>query len=174
VLISSRSVTRRREPIYVELDEGTPPEVVRNQSIAHASAVAGVAGAWLYHGLVPKLLAADDGELLFWHRLGLGRRAAIALVRASGIGEIAVGVATARWSRQRWPFVVALAAMPALTAGALFADRRAWSRAFNPVSLNGALAALSVVALATRSGSSSGPTPCRHAPDQQPDVEALP
>lgn len=160
--------------LRIWLEDGTPPEVSRNLSIAHGSAVAGVAGAWLYHGLVPKLLATDADELLFWRRFGLRRNAAIALVRASGIGEVAFGVAMARWSHRRWPFALTAAAMPALAAGALFADRRAWSRAFNPISLNGALAALSLVALATRRGRPSGLRPLRQPPDRQPGVGELP
>ncbi|HEX3541613.1 MAG TPA: hypothetical protein VHT75_14355 [Acidimicrobiales bacterium] len=53
------------------LDEGIPPEVARNQSIAHAAAVAGLAGVFGYQGLVPKVWKVDGGEVAIWEGLGL-------------------------------------------------------------------------------------------------------
>lgn len=35
------------------LEEGVPPERSRDQAVAHAAAVSGLAGVWLYQGLVP-------------------------------------------------------------------------------------------------------------------------
>ena len=64
--------------------------------------------------------------------------------------------------------------MPVLVVGAGIADRASLSRAFNPVSLNLAVAALAVVALTTGDGLPSGRTPLRSAPDRQPDVGDLP
>jgi hypothetical protein len=156
------------------LEDGTPPETARNHSVAHAVAAGAVSGIWLYHGLVPKLWNADADELTFWTALGLGTATAKAIVRATGAGEVALGAATARWSNRRWPFLVAALSMPALTVAAGIADRRSITRAFNPVTLNVATAALAVVALATHSGRPSGRTPLREAPDRQPDVGALP
>ena len=156
------------------LEDGTPPEHSRNQAIAHAAAAAGVAGVWVYHGLVPKLWKVDADELTFWTVIGAGTGVARAAVRATGLAEIAYGVATVRRSHRRWPFVLTLAAMPALAIGAGVTDRRLLTRAFNPVSLNFATSALAVVALATRSGLPSGRVPLRTAPDRQPDVGDLP
>ncbi len=156
------------------LEDGTPPEHSRNQAIAHAAAAAGVAGVWVYHGLVPKLWKVDADELTFWTVIGAGAGVARAAVRATGLAEIAYGVATVRWSHRRWPFVLTLAAMPALAIGAGVTDRRLLTKAFNPVSLNFATSALAVVALATRSGRPSGRVPLRTAPDRQPDVGDMP
>jgi len=160
--------------LRIWLEEGTPPEQSRNQAVAHAAAVAGVAGTWVYHGLVPKLWKVDADELPFWTALGAGTLVARAAVRATGVAEIAFGAATVQSSGRRWPFVATVVAMPALAIGAGVTDRRLLTKAFNPVSLNWATGALAVVALATRSGRPSGRIPLRSAPDRQPDVGALP
>ena len=160
--------------LRIWLEDGTPPELSRNLAIAHASATSAVAGTWIYHGLVPKLLVAHPTEQVFWRSLGFSTTSASTLVRLTGIPEVAFGIATAVRSNQRWPFVATIVAMPALAAGALASERRLWARAFNPVTLNAAMVASSAVALATRRGRPSGRRPLRQAPDSQPDVGALP
>ena len=67
--------------LRIWLEDGTAPEVSRNLAIGHASATSAVAGTWIYHGLIPKLLMADPSEQVFWRSLGF-----------SG------GTARARWS----------------------------------------------------------------------------
>ena len=156
------------------LEEGTAPERARDQAIAHAVAVAGLGGVWLYQGLVPKLWKVDPDEVSPWRRLGLGEDRATKVVRAAGVAEVAFGIATIVGARRRWPFVVTAVAMPVLAASAAITDRRALSRAFNPASLNWAMTALAGVALATIDGLPSGRRPLRAAPDRQPDVGELP
>jgi hypothetical protein len=64
--------------------------------------------------------------------------------------------------------------MPLLAATAWRTDRRTFTRAFNPASLNWAMTALAAIALASHRGRPSGLIPLRHAPDAQPDVGELP
>jgi len=156
------------------LEDGTPPERSRSQAISHAVAVSGLAGVFAYQGLVPKVWKVDGGEVAIWQGLGLPRRRARRVVRAVGAAEAAFAVATVARSNKRWPFVVAVAAMPALAIGAAKADRSILTKAFNPASLGVAVASLAGVALATKEGRPSGLRPLRRAPDLQPDVEELP
>jgi hypothetical protein len=156
------------------LEEGVPPERSRDQAIAHAVAVAGLAGVWLYQGLVPKLWKLDPGEVSMWRQMGVGVRGARTAVRAAGSVEVVAGVVTIVAARRRWPFAVTVAAMPVLAGAAMGADHSVFSRAFNPASLNWAMTALAGVALATHQGRPSGRRPLRTAPDHQPDVENLP
>jgi hypothetical protein len=157
------------------LEQGIPPERSRDQAVAHAAAVAGLVGVWVYQGLVPKLLAVDADEVALWRSsLGLGEGAARGAVRVAGALELAAGVVTARHARKKWPFIATAVAMPLLAGGALVADRRAFTRAFNPASLNWAVVALAVVAAATTDGLPSGARPLRSAPDRQPEVGDLP
>jgi len=156
------------------LEEGVAPERSRDQAVAHAASVAGLAGVWLYQGLVPKLWRVDPGEVDLWRRSGLRTSWARTAVRGAGAVELALGLVTIAHSSRRWPFVATAVLMPALVAGAAQADRRVLVRAFNPVSLNWAVVALAVCALATSEGRPSGRRPLRAAPDRQPDVGDLP
>jgi hypothetical protein len=157
------------------LERDIPPEHSRNQSVAHAAAVAGLAGVWLYQGLVPKLIAADADEVALWRSsLGLGERTARTAVRAAGAAEVLAGLVTVARARSTWPFVATALAMPVLAASAFRADRRSFTRAFSPASLNWAVAALALIALATADDLPSGRRPLRSAPDLQPEVGGLP
>jgi len=156
------------------LEEGIAPERSRDQAIAHATAVAGLVGVFAYQGLVPKVWKVDPDEVAIWQGLGLSSSRARKLVRTVGAVEAGFAVATAARSGKRWPFVIAMAAMPTLAIGAAKSDRSILTKAFNPGSLGIAVAALAGVALATREGRPSGRRPLRTAPDRQPDVEELP
>ncbi len=89
------------------------------------------------------------------------RSRARTLVRAVGAVEAGFAIATAARSGKRWPFVIAMAAMPTLAIGAAKSDRAILTKAFNPGSLGIAVAALAGVALATRNGRPSGRRPLR-------------
>jgi hypothetical protein len=123
-----------------------------NERRAHNIAVAGLAGVFAYQGLVPKLLKVDASEVALWQQLDVPASRARQFVRAVGAMEASFAVATALRSQKRWPFVAAIAAMPALSMGAARADRSSLTRSFNPCSLGIAVASLAGVALATRRG----------------------
>lgn len=156
------------------LEDAIAPERSRDQAVAHATAVAGLAGVWLYQGLVPKLWRADSGEVAIWRGFGLEESTARIVVRAVGAVEAAIGLGTVAARSRRAVFVATAALMPALAFGAGAADRRSLTRAFNPVSLNWAVAALAVVAATTGDRLPSGRRPLRTAPDHQPAVDELP
>ena len=156
------------------LEDGTPPQRTRDQAIAHALAVGGLAGVFAYQGLVPKVWKLDAGEVAIWQGLGLPHHRAARVVRAVGAVEAAFAVATLARSNKRWPFVIALTAEPTLAIGAAKADRSILTKAFNPASLGLAVATLAGIALATKEGRPSGRRPLRRVPDRQPDVEELP
>lgn len=156
------------------LEEGTPPERSRALALAHGLATTGLVGVFLYQGIIPKLWKVDRDEVAIWQGLGLSSEHARSFVRLAGAGEAGFALVTAARSGQRWPFVVAVAAMPTLALGAAASDRSILTKAFNPGSLGIAVAALGAVALTTREGRPSGRRPLRAAPDHQPDVEELP
>lgn len=156
------------------LEDGVTPERSAAQYLTHLTAATGLAGVWIYQGLVPKLIAVDEGETRFWTRAGAGPANARALVRAVGLAEIAAGVGTLFWHRRPAVLLGTAALMPVLAIGAAVTDRASLSRAFNPVSLNWAMSALAVVAHWTTTGSPSGRSPLRRAPDRQPPVGDLP
>ena len=95
-------------------------------------------------------------------------------MKTAGALELVFAGTTLATSNKRWPFVATLIAMPALAVGATKADRSSLTRAFNPASLNFAMASLAAIAIATTNGRPSGRRPLRQAPDHQPAVEELP
>jgi DoxX-like family len=119
------------------------------RSAAHTIAVAGLAGVFAYQGLVPKLWKTDPSEVALWEAYGVPRPRATQIVRAVGAAEATFGIATLARRNRRWPFLVALAAMPAVAIAATTTDRSLASKNFSPVSLGLAVVALAGVALAT-------------------------
>ena len=126
----------------------------RHQDAAHAIAVAGLAGVFAYQGLVPKLWKTDPGEVALWEAYGVPRPRATQIVRAVGVAEATFGIVTLARQNQRWPFVIALAGMPAVAVAATTTDRSLASKNFSPISLGLAVVALAGVALATTPGAS--------------------
>lgn len=139
------------------MDDGAPSEVSRDLAVAHSTATFGLAAVWFYHGLVPKVLLVDQGELDFWLRLGLGEGTATIAVIASGVLEIIFAVLIVVFRNRRWPFLLTLAGMVGLLLAATWTDPKLLGRAFNPVGVNLAMSALALVALATMEEGSRGP-----------------
>ena len=156
------------------IERGIDPERSRNQTLAHLVSVLTLAFVWIYHGIVPKLLYPGTGELDLLEAAGAGFGNARLVLTLIGIGEIAFGIVILRWWRQRWPFVLTLLAMPALTLGALAGDRAAFVRPFNPVTLNLALMALAGIALLTSDDLPSGRLALRRAPHDPSMEESQP
>lgn len=146
------------------IERGVTPERSRNQTLAHLMSVLTLAFVWIYHGIIPKLLYPDAGELDLLRTAGAGFGNARLVLTLLGLGEAVFGLVILRWWRQRWPFLLTLLAMPALTLGALAGDRAAFVRPFNPVTLNLALMALAGIALFTRDDLPSGRSTIRRAP----------
>ncbi len=122
------------------LDHGIAPESSAAAALIHAVARVSIAFVWIWHGLVPKLLypSPDEVEMLTAASLP------IQLLPFIGLGEIAIGIlALATW---RWRFFFignVILMVAALTSVALQSPAYLFA-AFNPVSLNAAVIALSI------------------------------
>ncbi len=108
---------------------------------------AAVAFVWFYHGLVPKLLGPAPDELLMDRAFGLTGNAAVHLAYAAGTCEIIFAVVVLRVRHREWPLWLTIAAMVGLLMFAAWSAPSLLSGAFNPVSTNVCVAALSGVAL---------------------------
>jgi hypothetical protein len=162
--------------LRIWLETGISPEESRNRAAVHQLTTATVAGAWIFHGLVPKILKRDPAEVSMLRKSGFSKCQAPVVAVTMGIAESAFGAWILARPRSRAPMVAHLMAIPVLTVGAWRADRTVFSKAFNPVSTNAALFALGVVALTGAHDLPSGRRPLRSAPDQQPNVgtESIP
>lgn len=131
--------------LWIERD--ISPEVSRNLTITYSIARATVAFIWFYHGLVPKLLRHDAIELDLISRVGVPASRLIMSVTVAGCAEIFFAVLLLVLWRDRWPlwliFGLMLIGIPivAISAPAYV------GAAFNPVTLNLGLAALSAIGL---------------------------
>ena len=124
------------------LEVGADPTTSFEQAAIHAIARLSLATIWLYHGIVPKLLARDPGELAMLRAVGVrGDLETLALVLIA-MAEIAFGVAYLVAWRWRPMFLVTIGVMVVLAFGTLASSPGLFTAAFNPFSLDLAVAAL--------------------------------
>ena len=105
-----------------------------------------VAFIWIWHGLVPKLIANDPVEASPLLAMGLDDETAWSIVTATGVGEILFGLLILILWRQRWPLLLTIAAMAGLLVGVFFTSASLLLGAFNPLTINLAVMALSAIA----------------------------
>ena len=129
------------------LEEGLDPASSFTFAGIHALARVTLAVAWLYHGIVPKFLFPDSGELDLLRRTGIFGRASPVALRAMGVAEIAFAIALlAVWHSPR-PLFANTIALLALTVGAIRSSPGLLRQPFNPITLNLSMAALGVLGL---------------------------
>jgi uncharacterized membrane protein YphA (DoxX/SURF4 family) len=121
------------------------------QSVIYAICRLMVAFVWLYQGLVPKLLFANPDESAMLADAGWSAESISAAVRWAGIAEIAFGVLLIVAWRVRTLFAMTIVLMLAAIAFVGAESPRYLSAAFNPVTLNLSMVALSVIGLLCRS-----------------------
>jgi uncharacterized membrane protein YphA (DoxX/SURF4 family) len=147
------------------IEKGIPPEASQDRALVYLLARATMAFIWFYHGLVPKLLYHDAIELDLLSRIGTSGSGLHAAVTAAGWVEILFSFLLVVLWRHRWPLWATLAFMlggipvVAITAPAYL------RAAFNPLTLNIALAALAAIAIIAGRDIPSAAR-CRRSPDQ--------
>ncbi|MGB0133575.1 DoxX-like family protein [Dokdonella sp.] len=102
---------------------------------------------WLYHGVVPKLLGPHEDELAMTMAAGLSHANAVHVANVTGVLEILMAIAVLVFWRQRWPLLTTALAMVGLLLAVVVMQPVLLSGAFNPVTTNLSVLALSVVAL---------------------------
>jgi hypothetical protein len=145
------------------IEQGVSPEVSRDRAFIYGLSRLTLAFIWLYHGVVPKLLYHSPDELRMLADAGV--RSSQLLRFASLFGWLEVGFAVILiivW-RARWPLWCTIAAMFAATLAVAINSPAYLTAAFNPVTLNLAVAALAAIGLL---GAENLPTAknCRRSP----------
>jgi hypothetical protein len=135
------------------LDPKTRAVNSADRRLIHAVARASLAGIWIYQGVVPKLLQpATSGELDLLRASHMFEGHEETVLPLVALGEIGFGLLLLLLWRQRLVLHVNNAVLVLLLIGAIVGMPALLGRAFNPVTLNGAMVALGVVGvLATRS-----------------------
>jgi DoxX-like protein len=127
------------------LEEGVRPEDAARQAVVHALARVALAAIFAYQGLVPKLLAHNIDEVILLGEAGVPGRLTSLVVVALGVSELFFAAALIVWWRQRWPTVLSGWSVAVATAVVALYSPRFFQAAFNPLSLNLAVAALATV-----------------------------
>lgn len=120
---------------------------VTSISLSYTVCRSTIAFVWFYHGLVPKLLYLHEAELAMSMAAGFSRPGAVQLAIIGGALEIAMPVVVLLFWRQRWPLLLTVAAMIGLLIFVILAQPILLVAAFNPVTSNIAVVALSIVSL---------------------------
>ena len=144
-------------------ETGRPPESTLTFALIHAIARLSIATIWIWHGLVPKLLYRHIDERTMLTQAGWP----VEILPWIGLFEVLYGALILyRW-HWRWLFLANLALMVVATVAVATNSPAYVTAAFNPVTLNLAVVALSLVGwLASETLASS--RRCRRiAPKQQ-------
>jgi uncharacterized membrane protein YphA (DoxX/SURF4 family) len=147
------------------IERGTPPEASRDRAVVYTIARSVLAFIWLYHGLIPKLLRQDAAELDLLRDVGTPAAQLTTAVTVAGWGEILFGVLLILLWRQKWPLWVTFFFMAAgIGVVAVYAPGYL-EAAFNPLTLNLAVAALAAVCLVV-GGDLPTASACRRKPKE--------
>ena len=122
-------------------EEGQTPEASLALSLIHATARLSIAAVWVWHGLIPKLVYRSVDEQTMLAQAGLPLR----LLPWVGGLEIAFGLLILISWHRRGAFVLNAVLMALATAAVAVNSPAYLKAAFNPVTLNLAMIALSVV-----------------------------
>jgi uncharacterized membrane protein YphA (DoxX/SURF4 family) len=121
----------------------------RERQIVHAIARLAVAGVFLWHGLVPKLIFRHPDEAVMLTDAGVSAATATLGVTAAGIGEVVLGIGLIIFWRARAPLVVIIGLMATAIVLVGWHSPRFLVSAFNPITLNSCVIALATIALLT-------------------------
>lgn len=141
------------------IERGTDPVSALRRFLASRLARVGVAFAWIWHGLVPKILFRHPDEVLMLEDAGFPAEIQWPLALTAGGVEIVLGVCVLAFPRSRWPLMTTIVLMTVALAGVASTSPRYLTAAFNPVTLNVLLVVLSAVGLAA--GGEDVPTASR-------------
>ncbi len=127
--------------LRLRLEEGLEPRTALRLSAIHATARMAVAVIWLWQGLVPKLLfnQADERAMIAASHLN------VTLLPFVGLLEIAIAACAILTWRRRSFFLFNIFAMVAALANVAVRAPSYLVAAFNPVTLNLAMIALSLI-----------------------------
>jgi uncharacterized membrane protein YphA (DoxX/SURF4 family) len=145
------------------LEGGVDPTQAMRQSLVHGVARFGLALIFAYHGLVPKLLGPHADEVAMLRDAGVDAEGTGALLTLLGIAELLLALCLLVFWHRRWPPLVCLGLMLLATIGVAMTSPRYLGAAFNPVSLNLAVACLAAIDLMILKGLPSAAR-CRRRP----------
>ncbi|MBQ4812826.1 DoxX-like family protein [Pseudoalteromonas luteoviolacea] len=101
--------------------------------------------AWLYHGIFPKLVHVAPLESLIMSSIGFSNEVSLLITRVAGIGEVIFGVFFFIYYQTYLANVLNIVGLTVLLASVAVLQPQILIEAFNPVTTNIPLVALSLV-----------------------------
>lgn len=129
------------------LERGVPPAQALRQAWIHTITRLALAAIFAYHGLVPKLLGPHPDEIAMLRDAGVAADNVAIAASALGVAELSFSIALIFFWRRRWPAVFSIALVTLATIGVAAFSPGYLGAAFNPVSLNLAVACLAAIDL---------------------------
>jgi uncharacterized membrane protein YphA (DoxX/SURF4 family) len=145
------------------LEQRVDPAHAMQQTLVHVIARVALIAVFAYQGVVPKLLTQNVDEIALLLDAGVPAGVTHIAVIALGILELAFAAALVVAWHRRWPALVCLGSMLAAMAVVGMNSPRYFAAAFNPVSLNLAVACLAAIDLLVVEGIPSAAR-CRRRP----------
>jgi hypothetical protein len=146
------------------LERGVDPTAAMRQTLVHGATRVGLAVVFAYQGLVPKLIIRNADEIAMLRDAGIAAGSAHIAMIALGVGELTLAAAMLLAWHRHWPTALCLAAMVLATGIVAVGSPRFLTAAFNPVSLNVAVACLAAIDLLVLTGLPSAARCLRHPP----------
>jgi hypothetical protein len=129
------------------LEQDVAPEQAIRQWLIHTISRVALTAVFIYQGLIPKLLTGNVDEIAMVRDAGLAAGVTGSVVTALGILELSFAVVLLVAWHRRWPLFVCLALMLVATAVVGMSSPRYFGAAFNPFTLNLAVACLASIDL---------------------------
>ena len=145
------------------LEQRVDPAHAMQQTLVHVIARVALIAVFAYQGVVPKLLTQNVDEIALLLDAGVPVGGTHIAVITLGILELAFAAALLVAWHRRWPALMCLGSMLAATAVVGMNSPRYLAAAFNPVSLNLAVACLAGIDLLVVEGIPSAAR-CRRRP----------
>jgi hypothetical protein len=131
------------------IEQDIPPEVSRDRTLIYFLTRLTLAFIWAYHGLVPKLIYRSPDELGMLSITGMPASSVLAFTLLAGWLELGFALVLIVFWRARWPLWVTIVAMFTATLGVGITSPGYLQRAFDPLTLNLAVAVLAGCGLFT-------------------------
>jgi uncharacterized membrane protein YphA (DoxX/SURF4 family) len=147
------------------MERGIPPEISRNRALIYCLTRFTLVFIWLYHGIVPKLLYRSPDELRMLRDAGVPLLWVPTAAYVIGWLEVCFALLFLVFWRARWPLWMTVVAMAVATIGVGIDSPDYFRAAFNPATLNLAVAALAVSGLLVASDLPSAKH-CRRTPPE--------
>jgi uncharacterized membrane protein YphA (DoxX/SURF4 family) len=144
-------------------ETGRPPESTLAFSLIHAVARLSIATIWIWHGLIPKLLYQQIDERTMLAQAGMP----VGLLPWIGVLEVLFGALILYGWSWRSIFLANIAFMVLVTVAVALNSPVYLTAAFNPVTLNLAMIALSIVGWLSSATLASSRRCRRLAPKEQ-------